>query len=186
MIQSSPRRIRAPLLLALAAMFAASTIAIFQTDLKRLFAYSSVGQVGYIILGLSFDSTAGLTATIAGAGRMVWVDDPAVGDRLAVVPALNEQSWSRAAINGAVFGFVAYATYDLTNQATLKTWSTTITLADLAWGTIVTTAAAQSNFCRACAAACAQLDIRLGLLNAFPHPVGIADVADPAVAVAVQ
>ena len=34
------------------------------TDLKRLFAYSSVGQIGYIILGLSFDSASGLTATI--------------------------------------------------------------------------------------------------------------------------
>jgi multicomponent Na+:H+ antiporter subunit D len=45
-------------------MFVASTIAIFQTDLKRLFAYSSVGQIGYIILGLSFDSVSGLTATI--------------------------------------------------------------------------------------------------------------------------
>ena len=44
------------LLLALAGMFAASAIAIFQTDLKRLFAYSSVAQIGYIILGLSFDS----------------------------------------------------------------------------------------------------------------------------------
>jgi len=53
------------LLLALAGMFAASTIAIFQTDLKRLFAYSSVGQVGYIVLGLSFDSVSGLTAAIA-------------------------------------------------------------------------------------------------------------------------
>ncbi|HSQ70848.1 MAG TPA: monovalent cation/H+ antiporter subunit D family protein, partial [Rubrivivax sp.] len=53
------------LLLALAGMFAASTIAIFQTDLKRLFAYSSVGQVGYIILGLSYDSVTGLTASIA-------------------------------------------------------------------------------------------------------------------------
>jgi multicomponent Na+:H+ antiporter subunit D len=52
------------LLLALAGMFAASTIAIFQTDLKRLFAYSSVAQIGYIILGLSFDSVSGLTATI--------------------------------------------------------------------------------------------------------------------------
>ena len=41
------------LLLALAGMFVASTIAIFQTDLKRLFAYSSVGQIGYITLGLS-------------------------------------------------------------------------------------------------------------------------------------
>jgi multicomponent Na+:H+ antiporter subunit D len=54
----------AMLLLALAGMFAASTIAIFQTDLKRLFAYSSIGQIGYIILGLSFGSTTGLVATI--------------------------------------------------------------------------------------------------------------------------
>ena len=54
----------AMLLLALAGMFVASTIAIFQTDLKRLFAYSSVAQIGYIILGLSFSSVSGLTATI--------------------------------------------------------------------------------------------------------------------------
>ena len=54
----------AMLLLALAGMFAASTYAIFQSDLKRLFAYSSVAQIGYIILGLSFDSTSGLTATV--------------------------------------------------------------------------------------------------------------------------
>jgi multicomponent Na+:H+ antiporter subunit D len=54
----------AMLLLALAGMFVASAIAIFQSDLKRLFAYSSVGQIGYIVLGLSFDSVHGLTATI--------------------------------------------------------------------------------------------------------------------------
>ena len=52
------------LLLALAGMFAASTVAIFQTDLKRLFAYSSVAQIGYIILGLYFGTVTGLTATI--------------------------------------------------------------------------------------------------------------------------
>lgn len=52
------------LILALAGMFVASTIAIFQTDLRRLFAYSSVGQIGYIILGLSYDSATGLTAAI--------------------------------------------------------------------------------------------------------------------------
>lgn len=52
------------LILALSGMFVASSIAIFQTDLKRLFAFSSVGQIGYIILGLSFDSMNGLTATI--------------------------------------------------------------------------------------------------------------------------
>ena len=52
------------LLLSLAAMFAASAVAIFQHDLKRLFAYSSVAQIGYITLGLSFDSVTGLTASI--------------------------------------------------------------------------------------------------------------------------
>jgi multicomponent Na+:H+ antiporter subunit D len=54
----------AMLVLALSGMFVASTIAIFQTDLKRLFAYSSVGQIGYIVLGLSFGSATGLTATM--------------------------------------------------------------------------------------------------------------------------
>jgi len=52
------------LLLALGGMFVASTVACFQNDLKRLFAYSSVAQIGYIVLGLSFDSVTGLTATI--------------------------------------------------------------------------------------------------------------------------
>ena len=44
--------------------------------------------------------------------------------------------------NAALFGLVAYATYDLTNQATLKNWSTTLTLADLAWGTFASVVAA--------------------------------------------
>jgi multicomponent Na+:H+ antiporter subunit D len=52
------------LVLSLAAMFVASTVAIFQDDLKRLFAYSSVAQIGYITLGLSFGSGTGLTASI--------------------------------------------------------------------------------------------------------------------------
>lgn len=52
------------LLLALAGMFAASAIAIFQADLKRMFAFSSVAQIGYIILGLSYGSVTGLTATL--------------------------------------------------------------------------------------------------------------------------
>lgn len=52
------------LLLALVGMFMASRTAIFQVDLKRLFAYSSVAQIGYIILGLSFYSQSGLTGGI--------------------------------------------------------------------------------------------------------------------------
>jgi multicomponent Na+:H+ antiporter subunit D len=52
------------LVLSLAAMFAASALAILQVDLKKLLAYSSIAQIGYITLGLSFESQAGLTASI--------------------------------------------------------------------------------------------------------------------------
>jgi uncharacterized membrane protein len=65
---------------------------------------------------------------------------------LATAPALNEGSWQRAAINGAVFGLIAYATYDLTNQATLTRWSTTLTLADMAWGTFLSTVVAVGGY----------------------------------------
>ena len=52
------------LLLALAAIVAMSVVAIFQTNVKRLLAYSSVAQIGYMILGLSLASVTGLTATL--------------------------------------------------------------------------------------------------------------------------
>jgi multicomponent Na+:H+ antiporter subunit D len=48
--------------LSIVAMFAASAVAIFQSDVKRLFAYSSVGQIGYITLGIGLGSQSGLTA----------------------------------------------------------------------------------------------------------------------------
>lgn len=50
--------------LAVTAMFAASAVAIFQTNLKRMLAYSSVAQIGYIILGISFANVNGLAAGI--------------------------------------------------------------------------------------------------------------------------
>jgi multicomponent Na+:H+ antiporter subunit D len=52
------------LVLAVIAMFAASAVAIFQTNLKRMLAYSSVAQIGYIILGISFANVNGLSAGI--------------------------------------------------------------------------------------------------------------------------
>ncbi|WP_421402531.1 DUF2177 family protein [Agrobacterium fabrum] len=61
---------------------------------------------------------------------------------LAVRPALISGEWTTALLYGAAVGFMAYATYDLTNQATLKSWSTTLTVADLLWGTFVSAAAA--------------------------------------------
>jgi uncharacterized membrane protein len=64
----------------------------------------------------------------------------------AILPALQARRWTRAALLGAAFGFVAYATYDLTNQATLKFWATRVTLLDLAWGTVVSAVGACAGF----------------------------------------
>ena len=47
-----------------------------------------------------------------------------------------------AALNGALLGALCYATYDLTNQATLRQWSTTVTVADICWGAFATAVAA--------------------------------------------
>ena len=65
---------------------------------------------------------------------------------LAVRPAFQTGEWTTALLYGAVVGFMAYATYDLTNQATLKSWSTTLTVADLLWGTFVSAAAATIGY----------------------------------------
>lgn len=50
-------------------------------------------------------------------------------------PAIEKQSWKFALFAGMFFGLITYATYDLTNLATLKDWPITITIIDLAWGT---------------------------------------------------
>ena len=56
----------------------------------------------------------------------------------AIKPALEAGSAARALAHGAAFGFIAYATYDLTNQATMKNWPVLVTVIDLAWGTVLT------------------------------------------------
>ncbi|MBD3732981.1 MAG: DUF2177 family protein [Sphingopyxis sp.] len=60
----------------------------------------------------------------------------------AVQPALAAGRWQVAAQYGALFGFFCYMTYDLTNQATMRVWSTKVTLMDIAWGTVATGIAA--------------------------------------------
>ncbi len=56
----------------------------------------------------------------------------------AVVPALNANDWQMALLNGAILGFLCYATYDLTNMATISRWPLQIVIIDIAWGTILT------------------------------------------------
>tara|TARA_R110002020_G_scaffold140233_5_gene311565 strand:- start:71 stop:472 length:402 start_codon:yes stop_codon:yes gene_type:complete len=64
----------------------------------------------------------------------------------AVMPALNGGGWTQAAIAGAILGFIAYGTYDMTNLATLKNWPIIMTVVDMSWGTILTSFAAVMGF----------------------------------------
>lgn len=65
---------------------------------------------------------------------------------LAVAPGLASDKLGVAMARGAALGFIAYATYDLTNQATLKRWSVLVSVADIAWGTVLTSIAAGAGF----------------------------------------
>lgn len=58
----------------------------------------------------------------------------------AVAPQSGGAGWSTTLAMAALFGFFAYATYDLTNLATLRDWPLRLSLIDIAWGTAVSTA----------------------------------------------
>lgn len=63
----------------------------------------------------------------------------------AVWPGVKSGDLGRAAVAAAIFGLVAYGTYDLTNQATLKVWAWKLTLADMAWGAVASGIAASAG-----------------------------------------
>ena len=56
----------------------------------------------------------------------------------ATQPGVDDGSALTAALRGGALGFFAYATYDLTNHATLRSWPTLVTVVDMAWGTVLT------------------------------------------------
>ncbi len=62
-----------------------------------------------------------------------------------IEPALRIDSVREASIRGALFGLVTYATYDLTNLATLRDWPLLVTIVDLAWGTILAAGTATAS-----------------------------------------
>ena len=86
------------------------------------------------LLADSFRMAPALVFYAAYVAAVVW---------FAVRPGLANGIAS-AALNGALLGAICYATYDLTNQATLRTWSTTVTIADIVWGAFATAVAASA------------------------------------------
>jgi uncharacterized membrane protein len=55
-----------------------------------------------------------------------------------VIPGTVHQNWQLVLLNGAFLGFLCYATYDLTNMATIKQWPLVVVIVDIAWGAVLT------------------------------------------------
>ena len=64
----------------------------------------------------------------------------------AISPAAATGKWTTALFYGAFLGLVCYGTYDLTNHATLKAWTSTLTMVDMVWGATLTAFSAAMGF----------------------------------------
>jgi uncharacterized membrane protein len=64
----------------------------------------------------------------------------------AIMPAVEKNSLNSAILLGALFGFFTYATYDLTNLATLKNWPLNIVFIDILWGSVLTGIVSTAGF----------------------------------------
>ena len=83
---------------------------------------------------------SGFDAPAAVAFYVIYVGGLVV---LSIRPAA---ALTQAVSRGAVYGFCAYATYDLTNQATLRHWPVTLSVIDMAWGTLLSAVAAACGY----------------------------------------
>lgn len=93
-------------------------------------------QIGSLLLDKPNMIAAVLFYAIFLAGLVLFV----------INPAIKADDWRTALGLGAAFGFVTYATYDLTNLATLKGYTTTMTIVDMAWGTVLTATVSVVSF----------------------------------------
>ncbi|HOO43599.1 MAG TPA: DUF2177 family protein [Bacillota bacterium] len=65
---------------------------------------------------------------------------------LVIMPGIEAGSVGKVILGGIIFGFVSYATYDLTNLATVKDWPIIVTVVDLVWGTTLSTVIAVATY----------------------------------------
>ena len=87
-------------------------------------------QIGFIMAENPNFLAAGLFYLLFIFGMVIFI----------VEPGVREQTLMQAVARGALFGLVTYATYDLTNLATLQGWPILVTVVDLIWGTVLSAA----------------------------------------------
>lgn len=63
-----------------------------------------------------------------------------------IAPAIESRSMMHAIVFGALFGFFTYATYDLTNWATIRDWPMLVSLVDMVWGTVLSASVATVTY----------------------------------------
>ena len=114
-------------------VFAYVTAALVMGGLDYLWLSNTSGPIYHRALGAVMAENPNMTAAVAF--YLIYIGGIMI---FAVRPALASGDWRTAAVFGALFGFFAYATYDLTNLATLKVWSLKVSLIDMAWGTLLT------------------------------------------------
>ena len=93
-------------------------------------------RIGELLLAQPKLGVAGLFYLVYVAGLV----------HFAVLPAMRAGSWVTALMKGALLGLVAYGTYDMTNLSTLKNWSVSVTIVDLAWGVALSAVAATCGY----------------------------------------
>jgi uncharacterized membrane protein len=81
-------------------------------------------QLGYLMKTEINFAAAGLFYLLFVVGLVIF----------SILPAIEKNSWLQAVFLGALLGFISYATYDLTNLATIKDWPFVVTIVDIAWG----------------------------------------------------
>lgn len=89
-----------------------------------------LARMGAIMLDRPKMGIAALFYTVYVIGLMVFV----------IMPALSDGNWQTAALNGALFGFFTYLTYDATAYAVLKGYDPLVAIIDTAWGSFVAAA----------------------------------------------
>jgi len=92
-------------------------------------------------LGFLMAKTPNLAA--AGIFYLIYILGMVV---LVLTPALQKNSLTQAIFTGALFGLCGYATYDLTNMATISNWPLIVTIVDLIWGTFLSGAVAGISY----------------------------------------
>ena len=120
-------------------IYLAALIAFFAIDMVWLGLVARTfyrNQLGYLLSPSTNWVAAIVFYLLFVAGLLVFV----------VLPGLEDNSLRTTILRAALFGLVTYATYDLTNLATVKDWPLLITIVDLAWGTVLSVAVSCVGF----------------------------------------